>query len=604
MSRVKKIKTSTSLVFTETIPEHLAVYIVEQEPEKYTAIDHATWRYIMKTMHVALARRAHPNYLNGLVETGISLERVPLISEMDECLRNFGWRAVAVSGFIPPAIFMEFQSLGILPIACDMRQLEHIAYTPAPDIVHEAAGHAPMIANPDYAAYLRHYGEISRKAIASKADMDVYQAIRTVSELKENPFASQAEIQQAEHGLMASSASASYLSEAAKLSRFYWWTVEYGLIGSLDNPLIYGAGLLSSVGESETCLDEARAMRVPFTLDCINNAYDITRPQPQLFVTPDFHSLNDALDAFASTMAFRQGGMEGLAKAKISQTVTTAVLDSGLQISGVLSQVVSDTFNRPIFLKYTGPSQLSIEDTQLPGHGVEYHTHGYSTPLGKIANLGKAVSVFTPEDWQACGFNIDDLGKTGELVFESGIKLTGKLQSIIKADGHQNRTLVASFTDCTVRNGSQGDELLFKPDWGVFDLGCGDAVVSVFGGPADRLEFMLHTDDYHPPKTAQKSNATPQTEQLISLYQQVRQLRDAKDAENAKKLLPEILEALEKLSPQEWLLRWEALELNSLFKLNAPWATQQKECLLSIMSNQQDIAFLIQRGLRIIDVDI
>jgi len=147
------------------IPAHLHAWIVEQRPELYTAIDHAAWRYIMRVNGAFFADHAHAAYLDGLRATGISKERIPLIAEMDEKMRRIGWRAVAVSGFIPPQVFMEFQSLGILPIACDMRKLEHILYTPAPDVVHEAAGHAPIIADPDYSDYLRDYGEVSRRAI-------------------------------------------------------------------------------------------------------------------------------------------------------------------------------------------------------------------------------------------------------------------------------------------------------------------------------------------------------------------------------------------------------------------------------------------------------
>ena len=62
-------------------------------------------------------------------------------------MSNIGWGAVPVRGFIPPWAFMEFQALGILPIACDMRNSEHLTYTPAPDIVHESAGHSPIIIN-------------------------------------------------------------------------------------------------------------------------------------------------------------------------------------------------------------------------------------------------------------------------------------------------------------------------------------------------------------------------------------------------------------------------------------------------------------------------
>ena len=90
---------------TEEIPAHLKIYVVEQKPELYTAMDHAAWRFIMKVSAPFFATHAHPHYLKGLVETGISSERIPLISEMDACLRKLGWRAVAVSGFIPPAVF-------------------------------------------------------------------------------------------------------------------------------------------------------------------------------------------------------------------------------------------------------------------------------------------------------------------------------------------------------------------------------------------------------------------------------------------------------------------------------------------------------------------
>jgi RNA polymerase sigma factor (sigma-70 family) len=70
-------------------------------------------------------------------------------------------------------------------IASDIRQLEHIEYTPAPDIIHEGAGHAPIIANPEYAEYLRRFGEIGCKAISSNRDYELYEAIRLLSILKE-----------------------------------------------------------------------------------------------------------------------------------------------------------------------------------------------------------------------------------------------------------------------------------------------------------------------------------------------------------------------------------------------------------------------------------
>jgi phenylalanine-4-hydroxylase len=129
------------------IPGYLAPYIARQEYDKYTPIDHASWRYILRVAGAFFGEHAHSTYLQGLEQTGISTDRIPRLEEMNACLGRFGWQAVAVSGFIPPQVFMEFQSLGIMPIACDMRKLANISYTPAPDIVHEAAGHAPMVAD-------------------------------------------------------------------------------------------------------------------------------------------------------------------------------------------------------------------------------------------------------------------------------------------------------------------------------------------------------------------------------------------------------------------------------------------------------------------------
>ena len=157
------------------------------------------------------------------------------------------WAAVAVDGFIPPNAFMEFQAYNVLVIASDMRTIDHIEYTPAPDIIHEAAGHAPIIANPEYAEYLRRFGEIGSKAISSSKDYDMYEAIRLLSILKENPASKEEEVAEAQRVVEVLQSNMGALSEMAQIRNLHWWTVEYGLIGALDTPKIYGAGLLSSI---------------------------------------------------------------------------------------------------------------------------------------------------------------------------------------------------------------------------------------------------------------------------------------------------------------------------------------------------------------------
>ena len=191
---------------------------------------------------------------------------------MNDILAKIGWGAVAVDGFIPPAAFMEFQAYKVLVIACDMRQIHHIEYTPAPDIVHEAAGHAPIIVDREYSEYLQRFGEVGAKAMSSKKDFEVYQAIRHLSILKERPNADPKEVDEATKLVEHRQKTLGEPSEMALLSRLHWWTVEYGLIGTLENPKIYGAGLLSSIGESVSCLESA-VKKIPYSID----AHDLRR---------------------------------------------------------------------------------------------------------------------------------------------------------------------------------------------------------------------------------------------------------------------------------------------------------------------------------------
>ncbi len=582
---------------SEFIPDYLKPFVATQDASLYTPMDHAAWRFILRVSKDYFGKNAHPKYLAGLEETGISSERIPLVSEMDAKLKRFGWRAVAVSGFIPPAVFMEFQSLGILPIACEMRTNEHLAYTPAPDIVHEAAGHAPIIADPEYAAYLRNYGEISRKAIFSSQDMDVYEAVRNLSIVKEDPRSTPAEIAAAEKRLDSTVEAVSYASEATLMARMNWWTVEYGLVGSIENPKIYGAGLLSSVGESYHCLGP-EVRRVPLSLDCVETSYDITKPQPQLFVARDFAHLTTVLGEFAETMAFRTGGKSALDKAIAAKTVCTVELESGIQFSGVvesyreLGAIVEphrEISGKIAYIKLRGPTALAYQDQELPGQGTAHHRDGFSTVLGIIKGPRKSPADLSEAELAAlCGSD----GIT-RFEFTRGISLAGKLRNVTRKDG---RNLILSFEDCTVTHGS---DMLFRPEWGVFDLACGDRVVSVFGGPADRKAYLASTGGFRQSPMAPKNNLTEENRGLNTLYAEVRALREG-GVEGAK-LEAEMLRIeaeLERAYPQDWLLRLELLELLTKRKLGAADMQSRIELRLQeIRKRSKDRAEMIDRGL-------
>ncbi|MEM9837308.1 MAG: aromatic amino acid hydroxylase, partial [Bacteroidota bacterium] len=304
----------------DKLPKHLKQFIKPQHYADYTSIDQAVWRYVMRQLVHHLSKVAHHSYLAGLEKAGIAIDRIPNMYGMNRMLKKIGWAAVAVDGFIPPNAFMEFQAYQVLVIASDIRQLENIEYTPAPDIIHESAGHAPIIANPDYAEYLRRLGEIGAKAILSKYDMDMYEAARSLSILKEADGDHTEAIAAAELRVAELQNQAVEPSEMAQIRNLQWWTVEYGLIGTLDDPQIYGAGLLSSIGESYSCLgDEVK--KLPYSLAAAAQNFDITQPQPQLYVTPDFAHLMQVLEEFSAKLSLRIGGKVGLQRRIASEIV-------------------------------------------------------------------------------------------------------------------------------------------------------------------------------------------------------------------------------------------------------------------------------------------
>src|SRR3954451_6704693 len=345
-------------------PKHLLQFAVDQRYEDYTPVDHAVWRFIMRQNVFFLKEYAHKVYFQGLLETGISFERIPRIQEMNDILGQIGWGAVAVDGFNPPVAFIEFQAYKDLVNACDMRQIHHVEYTPAPDIVHEAAGHAPIIVDREYSDYLQRFGEVGAKAMQSRKDFELYEAIRHLSILKELPNSKEEAVAAATREVEERFANLGEPSEMVLLSRLHWWTVEYGLIGTLENPKIYGAGLLSSIGESVSCL-EPDVKKIWYSIDAANTPFDITTKQPQLFVCRDFKHLRDVLEEFASKMAFRVGGLEGINKAIECHNVATCQYSSGLQVSGTFTEVITDEDDSPIYLRTSGKTALAFQGKEL-----------------------------------------------------------------------------------------------------------------------------------------------------------------------------------------------------------------------------------------------
>jgi len=532
----------------KALPNHLKQFIVDQQYDKYTPVDHAVWRYVMRQNYAFLKDYAHEAYVSGLKKTGIGIDKIPSIHEMNEILSKIGWACVTVDGFIPPAAFMEYQAYKVLVIAADMRQLHHIEYTPAPDIIHEAAGHAPIIADPEYAEYLKRFGEIGSKAMSSKKDYELYEAIRHLSIIKELPDADPAEVARAEKEVEERQKNLGKPSEMAQLSRMHWWTVEYGLVGDVKAPRIYGAGLLSSIGESANCLTDA-VDKIDYDVKAADYAFDITTQQPHLFVTKDFSHLLAVLDEFAATMAFRVGGLSGLKKAIECANVCTAVYSSGLQVSGVIAEVRADENKNPAYIRIAGPASLAFENKQLEGHGKDFHADGFGSPVGKLRGVAKPIEDMTDRDLNSHDIAV---GERCNLDFASGVKVDGILQTIIRKN---KKIVILTFEQCKV---TLGNDTLFDPTWGIYDMAVGEKITSVFCGAADKDAY--NQVSLVPKERTVKSEFDATTRALHDLYAQVRHYRDAGATD---KSIVSIWKHLQRSHPNDWLAPLEILEILS-----------------------------------------
>lgn len=572
------------------IPAHLKRYVVNQHYEKYSPINQAVWRYVMRQNHHFLKYSAHSSYVDGLRDSGIKIESIPKIEEMNACLRPFGWGAVTIDGFIPGVVFFDFQAHGILPIAAEIRQLEHIEYTPAPDIIHEAAGHAPILCHPQYADYVKIFGEIGRKAIATKEEHEVFEAVKALSALLESGTATDKDIQTAKDNLDRKQQAVTGLSEAEQISRLYWWTVEYGLMGDMERPRIYGAGLLSSVGESAHSLTD-QVKKIPFDLETvIQTGFDITTMQPQLFVCQSFDQLIETVQAFSARMAFRIGGTESLFKGLRSSNLAHVTYSSGIQITGTISRIICNPRGEAICFQTSGPTALSIDSLQLEGHSKEVHSQGIIAPIGTLEGMDTPLERF----------NDDELSKWNilpnqncQLKFKGGLIVKGTVEDIIRKNG---KIILISFRQADIS--CQGERLR-STEAGSYCMAVGESVVSVAAGAADPESYY---SDYKAPTDPPEILPDPAREWslLEKLYAEVRSIRENQRSNQDDQIL-QVITQLDSSFPKDWLLRLEILEL--IEGKEEKWKQVGESLLFQLQTLKQEnpaIQRLITNGLKLI----
>jgi len=377
-------------------------------------------------------------------------------------------------------------------------------------------------------------------------------------------------------------------SEMALIRNLHWWTVEYGLIGTIENPKIYGAGLLSSIGESAWCMTN-EVKKLPYSIDATFKDFDITKPQPQLYVTPDFAHLSLILEEFANTMALRKGGLSGIQKLIDSKALGTIELSTGIQISGVFSNVI-EANHKPIYVQTTGETALSYREKELIGHGIKNHKEGFGSPIGKLKGINLAIEDMSPRDLSAYDIYEE---RIVTLEFEGGITVSGEI--ITGKRNLQGKIILVSFKNCTVKH---FDHVLFEPSWGIYDLAVGKEVVSAFSGPADLNSFDLIT--HTPSSQTIHVKKSKKLLELESLYQQIRDYREGKNKTISR---TKVLEELIKNHSKDWLLTVEIYELAKLGN-ESDLANKCFTHLESIKQDRPEVGRLIDDGLEIINQKI
>lgn len=238
------------------VPEHDAITYPEYPPH-----DHDTWSTLYRRQAGQLPGRACAEYLEGMRVLGLREDRLPALRDISIALDDMvGWRVARIPGLLDTNDFFSFMARAHFPSTDYIRQPEEIDYTPAPDCFHDIFGHMPTLTNPFFSKFFQHFAQVFLR----------------VSEPK----------------------------EIRMLERFYWFTVEFGLINTDEGRRIYGAGILSSPKEVLHALSDNVEVR-PFQPEALGaQDYDVWHLQPILFAIDSFEQLDTEFRAWAARMGW------------------------------------------------------------------------------------------------------------------------------------------------------------------------------------------------------------------------------------------------------------------------------------------------------------
>lgn len=292
--------TTTEAPFIEIEREAGHLYI-QQPYHLYSEQNHAAWSALYARMQERWQRYANEHFLKGIQALCLDPNRVADLDDVNRFLCPLtGFRAKPVSGYVPAFLFFDCLRNREFPTTITIRRADKLDYLPEPDIFHDIAGHVPMHTDRAFADTLVRFGDCAHTAA---------ELVRGMPDKAEQ--------------------SRRLASIVRAMARFFWFTIEFGLMKGRHGDLkVYGSGLLSSFGEIEHCIESSAVQRFPIQLEwVINQGFEIDHYQPLLFVVDSFDHLFSLVDELEHWM--RAGKLDNVAPGE--PAVNEADLKSFLQ---------------------------------------------------------------------------------------------------------------------------------------------------------------------------------------------------------------------------------------------------------------------------------
>jgi phenylalanine-4-hydroxylase len=269
--------------FVESARDRGELYIT-QPYELYSEENQRSWERLYARIQQRWERYANPQFLRGVDALNLPATRIPRLAEVNQRLQPLtGFQARPVSGYVPSFLFFDCLRRREFPTTITIRDSARMDYLPEPDVFHDVCGHVPMHTDRAFADILVRFGDCAHTAV------EMISGVRDPAERERR-----------------------LINILKAMSRFFWFTIEFGLMRGPHGTVAYGSGLLSSYGELEHAIESPEVQRYPAQLEwLINQGAEIDHYQPILFIVDSFDHLFSLVDGLERWM--REGKLNNVA---------------------------------------------------------------------------------------------------------------------------------------------------------------------------------------------------------------------------------------------------------------------------------------------------